>query len=122
MSSFRFGRSLRLTENREIQTVCQKGRKLSSPFLAIFSYSTARPHPRLCVSVSKKQVAKATVRHKIKRIVRESFRLRQHELPLLDMVVIIYRSLGNQHSKMIREKIDEQWTRLTALHKKSQSH
>lgn len=87
--------------------------------MAIFSCQNTFAHPRLCVSVSKKHVPKAITRHKIKRIIRESFRLNQYELPPMDMVVIIYKALGPQNSKVIREKIDEQWKRLTAAHKKS---
>jgi len=87
--------------------------------MAIFSCQNTLSHPRLCVSVGKKHIPKAYRRHTIKRIIRESFRLNQHELPPIDMVVIIYKALGPQNSKVIREKIDEQWKRLTASRKKS---
>jgi ribonuclease P protein component len=117
--SFSFGHSLHLTENRDIQTVCKKGRKLSSPFLALYSVKNTLDHPRLCVSVSKKQIPKAYLRHRIKRIVRESFRMKQHELPPADMVVIIYKTLKEMDRKAIREKIDQQWQRLLGSHKKS---
>lgn len=119
MSSLRFSRSLRLTENREIQTVFQKGRKLTSPFLAIFSLKNNLDHPRLCVSVSKKQIPQAVIRHKIKRIARESFRVLQQELPDCDLVIIIYKSMRQFDSKLIREKLDQQWQRLLAISNKS---
>ena len=75
-------------------------------------------HPRLCVSVSKKQVPKAYLRHRIKRIVRESFRHKQHELPHADLVVIIYKSMRELDRKAMREKMDQQWLRLPTSPKK----
>jgi ribonuclease P protein component len=107
-----FGKSLHLTQNAEIQIVCRKGRKLSSPFCAVYTLKNNLSNPRLCVSISKKQVPKAVARHGIKRIVRESFRLHQHELPQKDIVVISYKSLRDMDKKTIREKIDQQWPRL----------
>jgi len=117
--SFQFGHSLHLTQNSDIQNVCKKGRKLSSPFFAVYTLKNTLEHPRLCVSVSKKQIPKAYLRHRMKRIARESFRLNQHELPPMDIVVIIYKTLRDMDRKTIREKIDQQWQRLLTSHKKS---
>ena len=46
------------------------------------------PHPRLGLVVRKKFIASAAGRNQFKRIARERFRLSQHGLPALDIVVL----------------------------------
>lgn len=43
---------------------------------------------RIGLTVAKKNVKRAHERNRIKRLTRESFRLRQHELPPMDFVVV----------------------------------
>jgi len=45
-------------------------------------------HPRLGLVVRKKFIKKAVDRNQFKRIVRETFRLHQHDLPDIDIVVM----------------------------------
>ena len=45
-------------------------------------------HPRLGLVVRKKFIKKAVNRNQFKRIVRERFRLSQHDLPAIDIVVM----------------------------------
>ena len=44
--------------------------------------------PRLGLVIAKKHVSKAVHRNRLKRVLRESFRLRQAEIPLVDIVVL----------------------------------
>ena len=57
--------------------------------LTVYARPNDLPHPRLGLSVSRK-VGTAVRRNRIKRLVRESFRLLQHDLPQgYDLLVVV---------------------------------
>lgn len=70
----------RLTHAREFQAVYTARCRKSAGPLTVHAMPTARPEPRLGLSVGKK-VGKAHDRVAIKRALREAFRHIQHELP-----------------------------------------
>lgn len=119
MSEFGFGRALHLCDKTSIQTVFQSGKKLSSREFSLFFYPNKLPYPRICISVSKKQVSKAHLRNLIKRITRESFRLTQKTLPAYDIVVVMYKSILLLDNKEKRRAIDTQWQRLITFSNKA---
>lgn len=86
---YTFPRSRRLTKRNEYQRVLRaKAQKPAGP-LRIHGAPNERGHPRLGLTVSRK-VGKAVRRNHIKRMLREAFRLLQHELPQgYDYVVVV---------------------------------
>jgi len=85
-NDFSFPRAMRLAHNLEYQAVYNaKVRKSRGP-LTVWALPTGRPHPRLGLSIGRK-VGNAVVRNRLKRRIREAFRLIQHQLPNLDFVV-----------------------------------
>ncbi len=78
----------------------------SDATLTIYGIENGLEHARLGLSVSKKKVKTAAGRNRIKRLIREAFRLSKLELPIgLDLIVVpknpradfaaIHRSLPN---------------------------
>ncbi|HHX22731.1 MAG: ribonuclease P protein component [Tepidanaerobacteraceae bacterium] len=65
---------LRLTKNLEFKNVYKAGRRWTSPFFTMYIKKNNLNHSRLGVSVSKK-VGKSVIRNKIKRRLKEIFRL-----------------------------------------------
>lgn len=84
----RFNRRQRLTKDAEFQSVYSaKVRKTAGPFI-IFARPNGLQWARLGLSVSRR-VGGAIRRNRVKRLLRESFRLDQHGLPPLDFVVTV---------------------------------
>jgi len=70
-----------------------------------------RDYPRLGIVVSKRNCALAVNRNRIKRIIREQFRLKQHALHGIDLVVLLKSStkkIGDQEQAEWLEKLFSQ--------------
>ena len=61
--------------------VFQQPQRAGTPQITILGRLNSLGHPRIGLTVAKKNVKRAHERNRIKRLTRESFRLRQHELP-----------------------------------------
>ncbi|MCA1773463.1 MAG: ribonuclease P protein component [Halomonas sp.] len=69
-------------------------------------------HPRLGLVVSKKNVKLAVDRNRFKRLVRESLRLRQDQLPAVDIVVLARRGVQDMDNDVLYRQLHGMWKRL----------
>jgi len=69
-------------------------------------------HARLGLAVGVKTAGNAVKRNRIKRLARESFRHRQHELPCLDVVVNARPAAATSSSVEIRASLQSHWDRI----------
>ena len=85
--TFRLAHRLRLP--REFSVVYEAKTRESRGPLTVYALPNSLGHPRLGMSVSRK-VGTAVRRNRIRRLIRESFRLLQHDLPQgYDLVVVV---------------------------------
>lgn len=85
---FVFPRSLRLLKKPSYDYVFQAANSIRANFSTVLYRKSSLDYPRLGLIVSKKTGKHAHDRNRFKRIVRESFRLAQHQLPAVDIVVL----------------------------------
>ncbi len=88
-ANHRLGRIERLSGDKEFDRIFEEGRRISGPEVLVWSLrrKEARPPIRLGVIVSRK-LGEATHRNRIKRLIRECFRLNKHRFQSgLDLVV-----------------------------------
>ena len=84
-----FPKSRRMRLPAEFSAVYEARVRESRGPLTVYARPNDLPHPRLGLSVSRK-VGTAVRRNRIKRRVRESFRLLQHDLPQgYDLLVVV---------------------------------
>lgn len=88
MTPARFPRARRITSTRDFDRVFELKQRVGDNHLLIFAAPNLVPSTRIGLSVSRKH-GNSVVRHRIKRLLREAYRLEQHELPEgLDLVLI----------------------------------
>ncbi|MGF1683407.1 ribonuclease P protein component [Photobacterium minamisatsumaniensis] len=113
MNKFAFSRELRLLTPEDYKKVFQQAHRAGSPHLTILARSNDLDHPRLGLAVPKKQIKTAPDRNRFKRITRESFRLKQADLPAKDFVVIAKKSANELSNEELFKLLDKLWHRLS---------
>ncbi|WNJ96662.1 MULTISPECIES: ribonuclease P protein component [Vibrio] len=113
MNKYAFRRELRLLTPEHYRYVFQQAHSAGSPHFTIIARKNALSHPRLGLAVPKKQIKTAVGRNRFKRLARESFRLKQHELPHKDFVVIAKKSAQELSNDEITKLFDKLWQRLS---------
>ncbi len=78
------------------------------------------PVARLGLVIAKKHVRRAVDRNRVKRQLRDSFRLHKQDLIGLDIVALARPGLGALDNAALRAMIDAQWTRLLKQQQKAE--
>ena len=84
-------------KNKDFQTVYKKGKSYANKYLVMYVLENKEEENRLGISVSKK-VGNSVVRHRITRLVRESYRLQKSRFQKGYDVVVIARSNAKDKS------------------------
>lgn len=102
-----FPKSARLLDSADFRRVTASGRRRGGRFFLLFAMETSRLDSRIGLTVSRK-VGKAVVRSRVKRQVREFFRLTRHTfLPALDCVVIARPQAGRVERYVLRRDLQK---------------
>lgn len=83
----RFTSTQRLHSKAEFDSVYRNSRRSADALFAVHTRPNDSGHARLGLSVSARTVGGAVRRNRVKRLVRESFRLHQLLLPAVDIVI-----------------------------------
>lgn len=82
-----------LRKNRDFQAVYKKGRSFANKYLIIYILENDQDQNLLGISVSKK-VGNSVVRHRVKRIAKESYRLHENMLNSGFNIAVIARPMA----------------------------
>jgi ribonuclease P protein component len=104
-----FPRAVRLLQPAEFSHVFQNGTRSSDACFVVLACGSGAGTARLGLAVAKKAVAEASVRSRIKRAVRESFRTQRVRLPAVDIVVQARAAAGHRENAELRASLDWHW-------------
>lgn len=112
MTDFRYPRQLRLLTGGDFKRVFDRAVvKVPDQHLLILARPNDLGHPRIGFVISKKNVRRAVQRNRVRRIIRDSFRLHQHQLPALDMIILARKGLDSLENPDLHALIKRCWTR-----------
>ena len=105
-----FKKEQRLLKKIEYDSVFnQPSKVVTSEFVFLFRTNDVS-HARLGLAISKKVMSRASDRNYIKRILRETFRVRN--LPSIDIVVLAKRSIINTDKSALFACVNKAWDKL----------
>lgn len=116
-TTYQFNRESRLLTPGHFQGVFSNATRFGSSHITILVTKNSN-NKRLGLAIAKKRVKLAVQRNRIKRLVRESFRLNQHALPNIDMVVMVKSGTDNLDNEVINKQLEKIWRKIIQRHKK----
>ncbi|MBL6985542.1 MAG: ribonuclease P protein component [Methylobacter sp.] len=111
---FSFPPQLRLKKPAEYKKVFAKPVKSSDQYFTLLAIRNDFDHPRLGLAIAKKNIRKAVQRNLIKRTVRENFRIKQHKLGNIDIVVLARREAVDAPLDLLRKSLERHWLKLVS--------
>ena len=117
MTRFGFSKACRLLTPKDYQRVFDRADvKVSSRELLILARCepNCEPpgEPRIGLVIARKNVRHSVQRNRIKRQIRESFRLNRASLGTLDAIVLARRGIDQLDNTALREQLQQLWQQL----------
>ena len=112
---FSFTKSRRLLTREEFDRVFKNAHKLTTPEFTVLFCDNKQKQARLGLVLSKKMIHKSHDRNRIKRVLRESFRLNT-KLPAVDVVVLARPCVAKAEPVRMKLNLDKLWNTLSVRH------
>jgi ribonuclease P protein component len=103
---------LRLRHKRDFDAVYARGRRVGDGFFTVTIRENQAGAPRLGLAVAVKVAGSAVARNRLRRIIRESFRLHQHELPAVDLAVSARAPARAASAESLRASLAVLWKKV----------
>lgn len=106
---FPFSRSSRLVKAGDYSRVFNNNVRVGDDCFTVLIGKAESQQARIGFAIAKKQIKKAVDRNRIKRQIRESFRLNQVQLPNHDVVVMVRPKILSLNHQQIQQRLLKHW-------------
>jgi ribonuclease P protein component len=103
---------LRLRRKSDFDATYARGRRMGDGFFTVTATHNDTGAARLGMAVAVRIAGNAVARNRLRRIIRESFRVHQHELPPLDIIVSARPPARTAAPAALRTSLTALWQRL----------
>jgi len=110
---YQYPRESRLLTPRHFSHVFEKAIPATSSTITLLARHNDLNTARLGVTIPKKKVKLAVDRNRIKRCIRESFRLNRHLMPNIDIIVIGKHGINDLDNPSLHALLDSLWRRIS---------
>jgi ribonuclease P protein component len=107
-----FPAARRLRRKWEFDQLYARGKRLGNSYFGMTVHPNSLGLARLGTAVASKPFGGSVPRNRIRRLIRESFRLRQHELPNVDMVISARPPARQASAAELRASLDGLWDKV----------
>jgi len=104
--TLRFTKKAKLIKTDEFSSVFNFRKRIFAHFLAVHYQPNEKEHPRLGLVVGKKIAKSAVDRNYMRRVLREFFRLQQHTINHVDLVVRVQKKFEKKDFIQIKQEFD----------------
>jgi ribonuclease P protein component len=80
--------------------------------LTVLARQNDLEYPRLGLAVARKAAGSAVCRNRLKRLIRESFRRRQDQLPAVDCIVMAKPGAASAENRELAASLEQHWQRI----------
>jgi len=108
----RFQADQRLRRPAEFQRVYSGGRRFGNALLTAAVHTSQLSHARLGLSIAARTIGNAVQRNRLRRQIRDSFRLQQQALPPVDIVIGARVAARNASGAELRASLLQLWEQI----------
>jgi ribonuclease P protein component len=104
-----FTTAQRLRQKSDFDRVYRAARRSADAFFGVFTRANDGTAARLGLAIAARIIGGAVRRNRIKRLVRESFRAHQHDLPAVDIVINARSAARDADNAAIVRSLEKHW-------------
>jgi ribonuclease P protein component len=115
LAMFRLTKQAKLVKTDDFSSVFNLRKRIANKHLVLRYKPNALSTPRLGLIVAKKTAKLAVQRNYMRRVLRELFRLNQHHLPAIDLVIQVQKTFEKPDFMQIKQEFEHLMQKLAVI-------